>query len=276
VGKSSSAKKVARLANKQGRRRVRTSQGRIFPLAVGGVVAAGLALVVYAKVSYSAADSVDLPDENDEALWYSAVGTYTCDAFAAPLAPTAGDDAARVYTVLDDGVVRMDPGLAVSQGDDLRLGPLLDQVGMTVTSDELVLPDGETFTEGETKCGDEDGDVRVAVWDEADSTDDPKVFLTDFENIRFLGPRTAVTVAFVPEDVDFSALKPPAALTLDDVADADTATPASTVPGQTTSPTDTTAPAATGAPSETTVAAASPTATTASAGGAPDTTTASG
>jgi hypothetical protein len=242
VGKSSSAKKVARLANKQGKRRVRSAQGRIFPIAVGGVAAVGLALVVYAKASYSAADNVDLPDDPTEALWYSATGVYTCDAFADPLPPTADDGSARVYTVLEDGVVRLDPGLAVSQGDDLRLGPLLDQAGMTVTSDELVLPNGETFTEGETKCGDEDGDVRVAVWDEADSNDDPKVFLTDFENIRFLGERTALTIAFVPESIDLPMLKPPAAATLDAVAEADTATPASTVPGASTVPSETTAP----------------------------------
>jgi hypothetical protein len=234
VGKSSSAKKVARLANKQGKRRVRSSQGRIFPFAVGSVVAVGLALVVYAKVSYSAADSLDLPDDpTEEALWYSAVGIYTCDAFADPMPATPDDGSTRVYTVLEDGVVRMDPGLAVSQGDDLRLGPLLAQVGVTLTSDELVLPDGETFTEGETKCGDEDGDVRVAVWDEADSNDDPKVFLTDFDNIRFLGGRTALAVAFVPDGVDFATLKPPAAVTLDAVADADTATPAAVAPGGT-------------------------------------------
>jgi hypothetical protein len=259
VGKSSSAKKVARLANKQGKRRVRSSQGRIFPIAVAAVAGVGLALVVYAKVSYSAADSIDLPDDpTEEALWYSAVGTYTCDAFADPLPVTADDGAARVYTVLDDGVVRIDPGLAVSQGDDLRLGPLLEQVGMTVTSDELVLPDGETFTEGETKCGDEDGDVRVAVWDEADSNEDPKVFLTDFDNVRLVGARTAVTIAFVPDGTDFATLKPPAALTLDEVADADTATPASTVPGQT-------APAGTTTPGETTVPAPSSTESPASA-----------
>jgi hypothetical protein len=244
VGKSSSAKKVARLANKQGKRRVRSAQGRIFPIAVGSVAIVGLALVVYAKTSYSAADNVDLPDDpTEEALWYSATGVHTCDAFADPLPPTADDGSARVFTVLEDGVVRLDPGLAVSQGDDLRLGPLLDQVGITVTSDELVLPDGETFTEGETKCGDEDGDVRVAVWDEADSNDDPKVFLTDFDNVRFVGERMAVTVAFVPESVDLATLKPPAALTLDAVAEADTATPASTVPGATTVPPGTTAPA---------------------------------
>ena len=40
MGKSSSAKKVARLANKQGKRRVRSAQGRIFPIAVAGVVGA--------------------------------------------------------------------------------------------------------------------------------------------------------------------------------------------------------------------------------------------
>jgi hypothetical protein len=253
VGKSSSAKKVARLANKQGKRRVRSAQGRIFPVSVAAVAGVGLALVVYAKVSYSAADSIDLPDDpTDETLWYSAVGTYTCDTFATPLPATPDDGAARVYTVLADGVVRIDPGLAVSQGDDLRLGPLLDQVGMTVTSDELVLPDGETFTEGETKCGDEDGDVRVAVWDEADSNDDPKVFLTDFDNIRLVGARTAVTIAFIPDGTDFATLKPPAALTLDEVAETDTATPASTVPGQTTVPAGTT-------PGETTVPAPSST-----------------
>jgi hypothetical protein len=256
VGKASSAKKVARLANKQGRRRVRSTQGRLFPIAVGAVVVAGLALVTYAKVSYSAADSLDVPET--ESLWYSALGIYTCDDFVSDPLPVTPEGQAGVYTVLPDSVVRMDPGLAISQGDDLRLGPILDQVGITVTSDELVLPNGDTFTEDETKCGDEDADVRVAVWDEADSTDEPKVFLTDFENVRFLGDRTAVTIAFVPEDVDFTTLKPPAALDLDEIAEADTATPASTVPGQTI-PADTTTPGATTVPGASTTAPATTT-----------------
>jgi hypothetical protein len=257
VGKASSAKKVARLANKQGRRRVRATQGRLFPIAVGGVVVAGLALVTYAKVSYSAADSLDVPDDT-EALWYSALGIYTCDDFVSDPLPVTPEGQSGVYTVLPDNVVRMDPGLAISQGDDLRLGPILDQVGITMTSDELVLPNGDTFTEDETKCGDEDADVRVAVWDEADSTDEPKVFLTDFENVRFLSDRTAVTIAFVPEDVDFTTLKPAAALDLDEIAEADTATPASTVPGQTI-PVDTTTPGDTTSPGDTTVPGASTT-----------------
>jgi hypothetical protein len=263
VGKASSAKKVARLAKSQGKRRVRTTQGLVFPIAVAVVLVLGFSLIFYAKTSYSAGGPprINLQGQPGD-HWHAAYGIYACDEFQ-PAVADDGDDSSGIHTH-GDGAIHIHPFTEAASGKNSRLGDFLDEVGITLTDSELRLPTGEEWIEGDTTCADgQDGVLKVAVFESASGTDPAKVYLTDFRDIRFTNNFMAFTIAFVPEDFDVSDLRPPTAATLGELAAADTdAGVETTVQGDTTIPvastvagTDTTAPTDTPSAAATTTTA---------------------
>jgi hypothetical protein len=78
----------------------------------------------------------------------------------------------------------------------------LNQVGVTMTNGTLTLPNGQTFTEGTTKCqGGKDGQLQVAKWnsvnDAAAGRKPNEIFTSGFDQIR-LGASNSFTIAFMP------------------------------------------------------------------------------
>jgi hypothetical protein len=148
----------------------------------------------------------------------------------------------------DDGVIHWHPQAAAT-GDRAKLGVFLDVYDITLTDTKLQFPedqnDGAVYEEGVTKCGDEDGELKVLVWDRYDSTGDPATYVTNFDDIRIKNDGMAITIAFVPKGTDVP--KPPSAANLPELGAADTGGVTPTTVGGTTA--TTTAGATTTAPS---------------------------
>ena len=129
-----------------------------------------------------------------------------------------------------DGLIHIHPFADSAAGRKATLGVFLDQVGISMTNDTLVLPGG-TFKEGTTKCeGGKDGLLQVAKWDHA--TDAAKgnkpnqIFTEGFDKIR-LGADESFTIAFMPKDSTIPA-KPDVAQRIANVSDLGSTT---TAPG---------------------------------------------
>jgi hypothetical protein len=102
-----------------------------------------------------------------------------------------------------DGLMHIHPFKDSVAGRNAQLGVFLDQIGVSMTNESLALPDGQTFTEGTSKCeGDKDGVVQVAQWDhanEAAAGNKPnQIFTSGFDKIR-LGANQSFVIAFMPE-----------------------------------------------------------------------------
>ena len=139
---------------------------------------------------------------------------------------------------------------------------------------------GEEFIEGETKCGDEDAELKVVVWDNFNDTGDGTTYVSDFDDIRITKDGMAITIAFVPSGTD--VVKPESAANLPELGAVDVPPPDSVLPGETVAPTDTAVPGATtvpGAATGSTTPAGStpaPSATTTPSASAPPAPTATG
>jgi hypothetical protein len=215
VVSSSSTKKAARLAQKGKGKKVRFQGGTLFPLVVLGVLVAGLALIVYARVSRPEADASP-PTINDH--WHVAYGFDLCDFDTQQMLNGAKEEADSQGQLVntdylrtgvhshDDGVIHWHATTSASTGHNADLGVFLDVYGVGLSNDELDFPDdqlgGRDYIEGETKCGDEDGTLVVAVWDNYTDTGDPTVYTSDFRNIRVDQNSMVMVVAFIPESED--------------------------------------------------------------------------
>ena len=106
----------------------------------------------------------------------------------------------------DDGVVHWHPTTSAATGHNATLGVFLDVYDVTLTDDELKFPDdqlnGAEYIEGETKCGDEDGKLAVAVWNNFTDTGDPTIYTSDFDKIRIDRNSMVIVVAYLPESED--------------------------------------------------------------------------
>lgn len=262
MGKASSAKKVAKLAQKGKGRKVRFQGGSVFPAAVLGVSLVGAGLIVYARSDVQT--SVAPPTINDH--WHVSYGIYACGEFLPNLTGNKESPLDEEYLKYgvhshDDGVIHWHPQSAAT-GDKARLGVFLDVYDIELTDDRLKLPDdqgGEVFEEGVTKCGDEDAQLKVVVWDRYDDPDTNQTYITGFDDIRIKNDGMAITIAFVPEGTDVPM--PPTASRLPELGAVDTLEgTATTIPGSTTLP---------GGATSTTVAAGGTSDTTADTTGTP-------
>jgi hypothetical protein len=215
VVSSSSTKKAARLAQKGKGKKVRFQGGTLFPLVVLGVLVAGLALIVYSRVSRPEADASP-PTINDH--WHVAYGFDLCDFDTQQMLNGAKEEADSQGQLVntdylrtgvhshDDGVIHWHATTSASTGHNADLGVFLDVYDVGLSNDELDFPDdqlgGRDYIEGETKCGDEDGTLVVAVWDNYTDTGDPTVYTSDFRNIRVDQNSMVMVIAFIPEGED--------------------------------------------------------------------------
>jgi hypothetical protein len=246
MGKASSSKKVARAARAGGRSAGNRQRNLLFPGAIIAIVLAGTGLIFYAANDRKTA--ADVPPVAFDDHWHAAFGVYVCDAFQPPIPEF--EDPEGIHTH-GDGVIHVHPFADSASGANARLGVFLDNAGVEVTDDSLKVGD-ETWTEGEDKCGDKDGEVVVAQWtDVQDEGANPSLVETDAGDLRFRADGEGYVVAFVPEGTDIP--KPDTAPNLAelgaiDSGEAQTGTTATTGPeGSATTGTDTTATTTAGA-----------------------------
>lgn len=205
MGKASSTKKVAKVAKSGKGTKVRSTQGQVFYVSIAIVIALGLALIVFARQSGQENRVASPPTLTDH--WHAAYGFYTCDSFQPPIANT--NDPLGIHTH-GDGLIHIHPASSQATGANAKLGVFLKAAGVKLSDSELVLPEDQgTFKEGQD-CNGQPANLRVAVWDDVTVGGSPRIYTTDFNNIRFTGPNMGFTIAFVPDSVDLSTLKPPA------------------------------------------------------------------
>ena len=279
MGKASSAKKVARLAQKGKGRKVRFQGGTLFPAVIVGIAVVGAALIVYSRAS--------IPDQNVpptvEDHWHASYGFYACDQWLPDLQgnkeelSTAGgllNEGFRRTGIHshDDGVIHWHPYSSAATGRNAKLGVFLDVYGIKLSDTKLEFPadqGGAVYEEGVTKCTDADGksvdgEVVVYAFEAFNSPDDYSTYITNFDDIRLKQDGMAFSVVFAPAGTQ--AQLPPSAADLPAFGAVDGGTTGQTTttdaeastPGEST----TTVPATTTAPSATTsVAPAGPTTT---------------
>ncbi len=258
MGKSSSAKKVARLAQKGKGKKVRFQGGTVFPAVIVVVLIVGLSLVAYAR--QSAPSGNEAPTVNDH--WHVSYGFYGCDKYLPNLIGNKEDPVDPNYVKYgihshDDGVIHWHPsGLAT--GSRAKFGLFLTVYGIKLSDTKLEFPadqqSGMVYEEGETKCYKKDSELRTYVWNQYDKPEDRKMLITDFKNIRIDRDGMVIVVAFVPKGADAPPL-PESAVNLPELGAVDGAgATTSTVAGVTTT-------TVAGATTTTTVAGATTTTT---------------
>ncbi len=283
MGKASSAKKVARLAQKGKGRKVRFQGGTLFPALIVGIAVVGAALIVYSRAS--------IPNQNIpptvEDHWHASYGFYACDEWLPDLqgVKEEQDSAGQLISdgfrrtgihSHDDGVIHWHPFSSEATGRNAKLGVFLDVYGIKLSDGKLELPadqGGAVYEEGSTQCTDADGksvdgELVVYAFEAFDTPDKFTTYITNFDDIRLTQDGMAFAVVFAPAGT--KAELPPSAADLPALGAADggttgqtttTVAGASTVPGETTVPVATTGPSSSTTTAATTVAPAGPTTT---------------
>jgi hypothetical protein len=246
MGKSSSAKKVARAARAGGA----TSQGKkrnlLFPISIAAVVIVGVLVVGFARGTNSKA-SAESPAVTDH--FHAAYGIYVCDKFLDPLTDPGGDTLG-IHTH-GDGIVHIHPFGSAAAGKNATMETWGKTDGLTFSKNGFTV-NGTTYDNG-FDCNGQPASVKLYVWNADDTSAAPQIVSTsDIGSFRFKTDRLAITLAVVPDGTD---VPPPTSIpTLDNLSDVAGATTTTSVvgsatvtPGVSTDPatTDTSAPAAT-------------------------------
>ena len=280
MGKASSAKKVARLAQKGKGRKVRFQGGTLFPALIVGIAVVGAALIVYSRAS--------IPNQNIpptvEDHWHASYGFYACDEWLPDLQGNKEEQDSAGQLISEgfrrtgihshnDGVIHWHPYTSAATGRNAKLGVFLDVYGIKLSDDKLEMPadqGGAVYEEGVTKCTDADGksvdgEIVVYAFDAFDTPDKYTTYITNFDDVRLSQDGMAFSIVFAP--AGSKAELPPSAASLPELGAVDggtTGQPTTTVAGDSTVPGEstttvagaTTVPGATTMPSSSTTTAA--------------------
>ncbi|MEN9507046.1 MAG: hypothetical protein RI958_2972 [Actinomycetota bacterium] len=195
---SSSAKKVAKLAQRGKGKKVRFQGGTLFPAVVVGVLVVGLLLIGYSRQSRPDPGSFP-PQQGDH--WHAAYGMYVCDTWLPSLTgaqeelttDSAGnqafvnqDYAATGIHSHDDGVIHWHPNSTKAVGKRAVIGVFLDVYGVELSEDELVLPaeqGGGVYNVDDFTCDGNDVEIKVVAWDNYADTDKGQTYVTDLTSV---------------------------------------------------------------------------------------------
>jgi len=223
VASSSSANKVAKLAQKGKGKKVRFQGGTLFPLVIIIVVVLLGSLVVYARQTRPGPGEGE-PTANQH--WHAALGFYVCDdthgLFTHPNLTGALEDqnadgsyvsqrfVANGIHSHSDGVMHWHPSSSgKATGTNAKLEVFLKNYGVTLTNSKLVFPadqGGETYEEGKSKCKidgvEKDASLKLWVWDSYAKvdTEEPQIYTTNMGDVRIKNDGMVFMVAFVPDD----------------------------------------------------------------------------
>jgi hypothetical protein len=137
VGKASSSKKVARLAQKGKGRKVRFQGGTLFPALVVGLAVAGTALIIYSRESIPNLNTPPTVEDH----WHASYGFYACDEWLPNLAGNKEEQSTDGQLVNnkfrrtgihshEDGVIHWHPFSSESTGRNAKFGVFLDVYGI--------------------------------------------------------------------------------------------------------------------------------------------------
>ena len=197
--RASSSSKQAAGAARSGRsvRGMRERPKLLFPIAIVAICVIGVLVVAFSRNERVAAiEGAEPPRTGDH--WHAAYGVYICDSYLPPIADN-GNDPTGIHTH-GDGLMHIHPFGGGSAGFNARVGVWAETVGMELGSDSFTLPDGATYSNGNTDCDGEPADVYLIRWDNAYDPEVPgEVFTSDFGDVRFKSDQSAFTFAVVPE-----------------------------------------------------------------------------
>ena len=217
MGKSSSAKKVARAARAGGA----TSQGKkrnlLFPISMAAVVVVGVLLIGFARTENQSSAEVS-PKVGEH--FHAAYGIYVCDKFLEPLADP-GADTLGIHTH-GDGIVHVHPFGGAAAGKNATMSTWGKTDGLEFSKNGFTV-NGTTYDNG-FDCNGQPATVKLYVWNADDTSAAPQIVdSADIGGFRFSRDRLAITLAVVPDGTD---VPPPTSIpTLDNLSD---------VPGATT------------------------------------------
>mgnify|MGYP006202310097 CR=1 FL=1 len=206
MARTSSAKKIARLAEKGKGKKVRFQGGSVFPTIVLSVLILGAVLIAYARQSGTVVDA----SVTAEQKFATAFAFFNCDALAtdleqpdaATLSPT--DKFAAVTTenpaaIIGDGVVGWLPQALAGQRK-AKLETIFGLYGITVTDESITIKD-KKISETDTQCADKDAKISVYVWESGSA--ESKLSIASFGGVK-IDDQMTVVLAFAPDGVDVS------------------------------------------------------------------------
>ncbi len=242
MGKASSAKKVARAATTGGGRTSRGTRPWGWYMVMAVVAALGVTLIVTSRNERLSAGNParaerPRPPDPDRGFegdhWHAAYGIYACDKFLPDIQSDRDPNGIHTH---NDGIIHIHPFTSASSGPRATLGAFARTVGLSLGSDELKVPGGESYDKSD-KCGGKSARVRVLLNGEERSGDPNDIRLRD---------RDKLVIAFAPADAELPE-DPPSAPNLDRLTDVEGSPGATSSTTQAPNPegTPTTAPPAT-------------------------------
>lgn len=204
MARSSSAERIARLAEKGRGKKIRFQGGTLFPTVVAVVSILGVALIAYARQS----DSNSTISAATDTTYFSSFGVYKCDSYVTGF-PSGGSTSADTEllqngaTIAQDGIIGWKPQVLAGQRR-AKLSTFFDLFGLTVTNDSVTFPasvnGGEKITESDTECDGKDAQLEVIVWDDYTQVGSSNISVASFGGVRLTGNGMAITLAFVAKD----------------------------------------------------------------------------
>ena len=204
MARTSSAKKIARLAEKGKGKKVRFQGGSVFPTIVLSVLILGAVLIAYARQSGTVVDA----SVTAEQKFATAFAFFNCDALAtdleqpdaATLSPT--DKFAAVTTenpaaIIGDGVVGWLPQALAGQRK-AKLETIFGLYGITVTDESITIKD-KKISETDTQCAGKDAKISVYVWESGSA--ESKLSIASFGGVK-IDDQMTVVLAFAPDGTD--------------------------------------------------------------------------
>jgi hypothetical protein len=205
VARSSSAQKIARLAEKGKGKKVRFQGGSVFPTVVFAVVLLGAVLIAYARQSGTPIDA----SVTAEQKYATAFAFQNCDELVVLNQPDVAqlnpaDIFASVTTetpaeIIGDGIVGWMPQILAGQRK-AKLETIFELYGLSVT-DNTIEFNGTTISETDTKCGDKDAVIGVNVWESGSASS--KLSIASFGGVK-IDDQMTVVLSFAPEGTEIA------------------------------------------------------------------------
>jgi len=206
VARSSSAQKIARLAQKGKGKKVRFQGGSTFATVILAIVLLGSILVAYARQSEPVVDA-SLTAEQQYALSF---GVYFCDQFVEGIAAVPAADAVdpeASTSISAEGVVLWKPQVLAGERK-AKLGTIFDLYGLEVTDSSITFPstvavnDGQPVSEDTTECNGESSSLVVVSWPDASDAANSERSIASFDGVRLTNDNMAIVLAFIPDGAE--------------------------------------------------------------------------
>lgn len=247
MGKASSSKKVARVAGTGGGRINHRSRSWGYTVVIVVIVVLGVALTYTSRRGYvqhlanTTAANAKVAPKVGGTPWNEAYAVDVCGKWQKPIDKPVTKTG---ISTAGNGVIHIAPKIAAAAGKNATLGEFANSVGMTLSGNQIQLPNGKDYLSG-NNCGSQPAEIYVKQYAFAGAPTGT-VLKQDPRTVR-LQDQAMLTIAFVPRSEKGKIPAPPAKIqkNLEKVAAA--ATPTTTTPSITIPPTSsTTAKGATG------------------------------